>query len=229
MRAREAWQRSISGRKSGGERRDRPIWGIIAAAARRGVAQPGRALALGARSRWFESSRPDFHSASPRSIGPTDSATPHNACGVALAGSNPVAGRPSRRLSPPFGRVPREVDHRFARSRGDHRFARSLHWASDHRFARSATLQAFANLGHPFGAEDGAGAAGGGSCWCARCSSRMRSRSFRIGAGVGRRDRRQAFVVPPAPMIAMERLMGMLLVKLAVQMLLNGIRTSLAA
>jgi small neutral amino acid transporter SnatA (MarC family) len=30
-------------------------------------------------------------------------------------------------------------------------------------------------------------------------------------------------------MIAMERLMGMLLVKLAVQMLLNGIRTSLAA
>ena len=30
--------------------------------ARRGVAQPGRALALGARSRWFESSRPD-HSA----------------------------------------------------------------------------------------------------------------------------------------------------------------------
>src|SRR3954466_8208400 len=34
---------------------------------RRGVAQPGRALALGARSRWFESSRPDHFLTSVRS------------------------------------------------------------------------------------------------------------------------------------------------------------------
>ena len=41
----------------------RPVCGIILSS--RGVAQPGGALALGARSRWFESSRPDHPTSDP--------------------------------------------------------------------------------------------------------------------------------------------------------------------
>ena len=65
------------------------------------VAQPGSALAWGARGRWFESSPPDFKG--PEFSGLFFSPIAHPAMGGRVAGSNPVHPTKKKLDSQPVG------------------------------------------------------------------------------------------------------------------------------